>query len=55
MPFLPIAFTLASAAVSDAQSLMLGHVHTGSLQDSLVVVQGQRVGADRHAVGLAVD
>ena len=55
MPFLPMALTLASAAVRVAQLVMELRADARRLQDRRVVVQRQRVRADRHAVGLAVD
>ena len=55
MPFLPAALTLARAAVREAQSLTEVGSTPAADEHLLVVVEGEGVGADRHAVGLAVD
>ena len=54
MPFLPAAFTLASAASSDAQSVTDAGSTPAALEHRLVVVEGEGVRADRRAVGLPV-
>ena len=55
MPLNPASVTFARAAFEARPVGHAGRVDTGLLQDVRVVVEAERVGADRDAVGDAVD